>query len=81
MANTKKVRPPREHLRDVDKAIIQARKKLREAVRVVEAGGTPDGLGTTYYDIRAEEGILPRGADWRKELTVHMRPEAILQTV
>lgn len=24
MANTKKVRPPREHLRDVDKAIIQA---------------------------------------------------------
>ena len=71
----------REHLGPADKAIIQARKKLREAVRVVEAGGTPDGLGTTYYDIRAEEGILPRGADWRKELTVHMRPEAILQTV
>ena len=71
----------REHLGPADKAIIQARKKLREAVRVVEAGGTPDGLGTTYYDIRGEEGILPKDADWRKELTVHMRPEAILQTV
>ena len=65
----------------IDKAIIQARKKLRDAVRAVEAGRTPEGLGTTYYTLRAGEGVLPRDADWRKELTPDMRPEAILQTV
>ena len=40
-----------------------------------------DGLGTTYYDLRAGEGVLPRDADWRQELTPTMRPEQILQTV
>ncbi|MGD0433997.1 MAG: Rieske 2Fe-2S domain-containing protein [Acetobacteraceae bacterium] len=71
----------REHLGPADKAIIQLRKKLRDAVRAVEAGGTPDGLGTTYYDLHAGEGVVPRDADWRQELTPTMRPEAILQTV
>ena len=71
----------REHLGPADKAIIQARKKLRDAVRAVEAGRAPEGLGTTYYALRAAEGVLPRDADWRKELTPDMRPEAILQTV
>jgi phthalate 4,5-dioxygenase oxygenase subunit len=71
----------REHLGPADKAIIQLRKKLREAVRAVETGGAPDGLGTTYYDLRAGEGVLPKAADWRQELTPTMRPEAILQTV
>ena len=71
----------REHLGPADKAIIQARKKLRDAVRAVENGGSPEGLGTTYYSLTAEEGVLARDADWRKELTRHMRPEAILQTV
>ena len=58
----------REHLGPADKAIIQARKKLREAVRAVAAGQAPEGLGTTYYDLRAGEGVLPRDADWRREL-------------
>jgi hypothetical protein len=71
----------REHLGPADKAIIQLRKKLREAVRVVETGGTPDGLGTTYYELCAGEGVLPRDADWRRELTPTMKPEQILQTV
>ncbi len=71
----------REHLGPADKAIIQARKKLRDAVRAVDAGHTPEGLGTTYYDLRAGEGILPRDADWRRELIAGIRPEAILQTV
>jgi phthalate 4,5-dioxygenase len=71
----------KEHLGPADKAIIQARKKLRDAVRAVEAGGTPDGLGTTYYALTAEEGVLPKDADWRRELTPTLRPEAILQTV
>ena len=71
----------REHLGPADKAIIQARKKLRDAVRTVAAGGTPEGLGTTYYDLRAGEGVLPRDADWRRELTPHMRAEIVSQTV
>jgi len=71
----------REHLGPADKAIIQLRKKLRDAVRAVQAGETPDGLGTTYYELRAGEGVLPRDADWRGELTPGMKPEQILQTV
>ena len=71
----------KEHLGPADKAIIQARKKLRDAVRAVAAGQTPEGLGTTYYSLCANEGVLPRDADWRETLTPDMRPEAILQTV
>ena len=71
----------KEHLGPADKAIIQLRKKLRDAVRATEAGQTPDGLGTTFYTVKAAEGVLPAQADWRRELTPDMRPEAILQTV
>src|SRR4029078_6391928 len=35
----------REHLGPADKAIIQARKLLRQAVKAVEAGGVTDGTG------------------------------------
>ena len=50
----------KEHLGPADKAIIQARKLLRQAVKTVEAGGTPDGTGTSYYPLRAHEAVLPR---------------------
>ena len=71
----------KEHLGPADKAIIQARKLLRQALNTVEAGGVPDGTGTSYYTLRAHEAVLPRAADWRKELTPEMQQEAILQTV
>jgi hypothetical protein len=71
----------REHLGPADKAIIQARKLLRQAVKTVEAGGLPDGTGTSYYGLRAHEAVLPRSKDWRVELTPEMKQEAILQTV
>ena len=71
----------KEHLGPADKAIIQARKLLRQAVKTVEAGGTPDGTGTSYYPLRAHEAVLPGSADWRAELTPEMQREAILQTV
>ena len=71
----------KEHLGPADKAIIQARKLLRQAVKTVEAGGTPDGTGTSYYDLRAREAVLPRNADWRRELAPDLPPERILQTV
>jgi hypothetical protein len=71
----------KEHLGPADKAIIQARKLLRQVVKTVEAGGTPDGTGTSYYTLRAHEAVLPRSADWRAEMTPEMKREAILQTV
>ena len=71
----------REYLGPGDKAIIQARKLLRQVVKTVEAGGTPDGTGTSYYTLRAHEAVLPRSADWRAEMTPEMKREAILQTV
>jgi len=71
----------KEHLGPADKAIIQARKLLRQAVKTVEAGGAPDGTGTSYYSLRAHEAILPRNADWRREMTPEMQEDAILQTV
>ncbi|HET8995397.1 MAG TPA: Rieske 2Fe-2S domain-containing protein, partial [Acetobacteraceae bacterium] len=71
----------KEHLGPADKAIIQARKLLRQAVKAVEAGGAPDGTGPSYYPLRAHEAILPREADWRREMTPELREGAILQTV
>jgi len=71
----------KEHLGPADKAIIQTRKLLRQAVKTVEAGGTPAGTSTSYYTLRAHEAVLPRSADWRAEMTPEMSSEAILQTV
>ena len=71
----------KEHLGPADKAIIQARKLLRQAVKSVEAGGAPDGTSTSYYALRAHEAIVRRDADWRAEIVPEMKREAILQTV
>ena len=71
----------KEHLGPADKAIIQARKLLRDAVRTVAAGNTPDGSGTSYYHLRAGEAVLPRDTDWRQELAPDLKLERILSTV
>ncbi|MDB5404394.1 MAG: phthalate 4,5-dioxygenase oxygenase subunit [Rhodopila sp.] len=71
----------KEHLGPADKAIIQARKLLRQVVKTVEAGGTPDGTGASYYSLYAHEEVLPAGADWRRQVTPEMPAEMILQTV
>jgi phenylpropionate dioxygenase-like ring-hydroxylating dioxygenase large terminal subunit len=55
----------REHLGPADRAIIQARRLLLEAVKVVADGGTPRGLAPTYGELAAAEAVLPREADWR----------------
>src|SRR5438094_2385462 len=70
----------KEHLGPADKAIGQARRMLRAAVKAVEAGGSPDGTGTSYYHIRAGEEVLPRDADWRAELAPDITREKVLQT-
>ena len=56
----------REHLGPADRAIIQARRLLLEAVGVVSEGGTPRGIEPTYATLAAAEAVLPRGADWRE---------------
>lgn len=71
----------REHLGPADKAIIQARRLLLEAVKTVEEGGTPRGVAPTYYKLRAGEGVLPRDADWRQILAPDVSRSEILQTV
>jgi phthalate 4,5-dioxygenase oxygenase subunit len=71
----------REHLGPADKAIIQARRLLLQAVKTVADGGTPRGINPTYYGLRAHEGVLPREAAWREILTSDMATTEILQTV
>jgi phthalate 4,5-dioxygenase len=68
----------REHLGPADRAVIQARRLLLDAVRAVGKGETPRGVGSSYYSLRAGESILPRDTDWRTLLA----PEApnVLQT-
>jgi phthalate 4,5-dioxygenase oxygenase subunit len=70
-----------EHLGPADKAILQARRLLRQAIKTVEEGGTPDGVAASYYDLRAAEGVLPREADWRSLLAADITEKRILETV
>ena len=55
----------REHLGPADRAIIQARRLLLEAVKTVTEGGTPRGVEPTYSGLAAAEAVLPKGTDWR----------------
>jgi hypothetical protein len=71
----------KEHLGPADKAIIQMRRLLRQAVKTVEEGGTPAGVGPSYYNLRAALKVLPRDADWRAILAPDITREKILQTV
>src|SRR5437763_14453585 len=70
----------KEHLGPGDKAIGQARRMLRAAVKAVEAGGDPDGTGTSYYHIRAGEEGVPRDADWHQNRAPDITGEENLQT-
>jgi phthalate 4,5-dioxygenase len=71
----------KEHLGPADKAIIQLRRLLRRAVDTAAEGGTPAGLGPSYYRLRAAETIVPRNTEWRALVTEGLAPEEILETV
>ncbi|MBM3227091.1 MAG: Rieske 2Fe-2S domain-containing protein [Candidatus Tectomicrobia bacterium] len=71
----------KEHLGPADKAIIQARRLLLQAIKTVQEGGTPRGASKAYYLLRAAEGVLPRDLDWREVLTPEMAGVDIVQTV
>jgi phenylpropionate dioxygenase-like ring-hydroxylating dioxygenase large terminal subunit len=70
----------REHLGPADKAVIQARRLLLQAITTVEAGGTPLGVEPTYYTLHPAEAVLPREADWRTLVAPDApRPEVLQQ--
>jgi hypothetical protein len=71
----------REHLGPADKAILQARRLLLQAVKTVQEGGTPPGIEPTYYTVQAAEGILPREANWREVFTPGTAAVEVLETV
>ncbi|MPZ49100.1 MAG: hypothetical protein GEU75_07340 [Dehalococcoidia bacterium] len=66
-----------ERLGTTDRAIINARRVLLQAVKTVQDGGDPPGVAPTYYRARPTTGILPKGVNWLDALRETMfRPEA-----
>jgi phthalate 4,5-dioxygenase oxygenase subunit len=49
----------KEHLGQTDRAVIMTRRMLLKAIDTVADGGTPPGLGESYYAVRAIEDVLP----------------------
>ena len=66
-----------EHLGPADRAVIQTRRLLLDAVRSVQRGEQPRGVAPTYYALRAAEVIVPHETNWRTLLEV----DAPLQTM
>jgi phthalate 4,5-dioxygenase oxygenase subunit len=58
----------REHLGPADRAIIQARRLLLEALKTVQEGGVPRGIAPDYYALRAGQGMVSADTDWRQLL-------------
>jgi phthalate 4,5-dioxygenase oxygenase subunit len=59
-----------EHLGQSDVAIIRMRRRMSEAVKVFQAGGTPPGLdaSTDYTSIRSAQGVIPKDMPWQQML-------------
>ncbi len=66
-----------ENLGPADKAVVATRKLLLEAMETVERGGDPPGVGTSYYEARAAELIVPQPGNWRSALLPKMNPSTI----
>ena len=49
----------KEHLGQTDRAVIMTRRMLLRAIDTVTDGGTPPGVGESYYSARAIEDVLP----------------------
>ncbi|HYB41259.1 MAG TPA: Rieske 2Fe-2S domain-containing protein [Candidatus Methylomirabilis sp.] len=69
----------REHLGPADRAVIQARRLLLQAIRTVSAGGVPAGIEPVYYALHPAEAVIPRGADWRALLEETASPVVLQQ--
>ena len=64
----------RENLAASDMAIVTARRILLEAAKTAADGGDPPGVGTSYYNARAIDKILPLDVSWRDALREEMNP-------
>jgi phenylpropionate dioxygenase-like ring-hydroxylating dioxygenase large terminal subunit len=64
-----------ERLGSIDKAIVAARLLLLRAIKTVQAGGDPPGVGSSYYSVRAIEKILPAGVRWQEALKSEICPQ------
>jgi len=71
----------KEHLGPADKAIIQLRRLLRQAVNTTSEGGIPAGVRPSYYGLRAAETVAPRASDWRVSVPEGLAQQEILHTV
>jgi phthalate 4,5-dioxygenase oxygenase subunit len=69
----------REHLGPADRAVIQARRLLLQAIRAVEAGGAPPGVEPSYYPLRPAEAVIPADTDWRTLLADQAPRMEVLQ--
>ena len=68
-------------MRAKDAARLSTIRLLLAAIKTVQEGGAPRGIGPSYYTLRASEGVVARDADWREILTPEMATAEILQTV
>jgi hypothetical protein len=57
-----------ERLGTTDRAIINARRTLLKAVKIVQDGGDPPGVAPTYYKLRSVSRALPKDANWFETL-------------
>jgi hypothetical protein len=59
----------KEHPGTTDRAILSARRIYFDLMNAVEAGEDPTGLEPeSHQDLRAAEGIIPKGEAWRDAL-------------
>ena len=66
-----------ENLGPADRAIVVTRRLLLEAIKTVEDGGIPLGLGDSYYNLRAAQGIIPSEVDWREAMLSELNPAGV----
>jgi phenylpropionate dioxygenase-like ring-hydroxylating dioxygenase large terminal subunit len=66
-----------ERLGTTDRAIINARRTLLNAVKIVQDGGDPPGTGTSYYKCRAVERVVPGDKHWFEEMRAEMYSEEV----
>ena len=71
----------KEHLGPADRAVIQARRLLLDAVRATAKDEAPRGVAPSYYTLHAAEAIIGREVDWRTLLAPEASAGRLLQTV
>jgi phenylpropionate dioxygenase-like ring-hydroxylating dioxygenase large terminal subunit len=70
-----------ERLGTTDRAIINARRALLTAIKTVQDGGDPPGVGTSYYGCHAYEMVVPSGTHWWDALKPHLYQEPLANSM